>query len=204
MTTWWQRLRDRLAEQGMSQADLARASGVSHANVRKYLSGAVQHPKGDNLGKLARSLHVSEQWVLFGHEALGQNAYRDEEIPWGEIVGAAVEALKEKSRKAGVSEPSEATFRARAPDASMAPLIPEGAEIHCRWRADAAPNDVVIVLIGKAAAPVIRRFREIAVDEDGEVTVALTAENPAFAEYRLKKGVGYRVLAQVTHVTRPI
>tara|TARA_A100000171_G_C2122760_1_gene141721 strand:+ start:1040 stop:1471 length:432 start_codon:yes stop_codon:yes gene_type:complete len=66
MGTLADRLRERTKELGVSQADLARATGAKSPSVNKWFSGQTQNLKGKNLVKAAEFLRVSEAWLADG------------------------------------------------------------------------------------------------------------------------------------------
>lgn len=59
------RLREAMQDAGMTQSDLARATGLNRATISRYLSGEVE-PRQDAAHKLAVALGVAEFW-LWGH-----------------------------------------------------------------------------------------------------------------------------------------
>jgi transcriptional regulator with XRE-family HTH domain len=65
MGTWFERLRARRKELGLSQADLYRSVGVSNATVSDWESGKMK-PRGDNLMKLCNALDTTADWLLYG------------------------------------------------------------------------------------------------------------------------------------------
>ncbi|NQT17341.1 MAG: helix-turn-helix domain-containing protein [Planctomycetes bacterium] len=60
------RLRSLLARQGMTQADLVRASGISRAQIGRILSGRQDQVRQSTLDRLARALHVDAADVSAG------------------------------------------------------------------------------------------------------------------------------------------
>lgn len=58
------RLRAALKAAGMTQAELAEASGVSAAAVSRYTSGK-RSPSRETLGAIAGALGVNPQWLTF-------------------------------------------------------------------------------------------------------------------------------------------
>ena len=56
------RLLEAMREAGKTQADLARATGLSRATVSRYLSGEME-PRQDAAHKLAVALGVAELWL---------------------------------------------------------------------------------------------------------------------------------------------
>lgn len=57
-----QRLGEALAASGMTQADLARATGIDRGSISLYLNGKY-NPKADKLHRLAAALGVTPEWL---------------------------------------------------------------------------------------------------------------------------------------------
>jgi len=66
MGTLADRLKERCAELGISQADLVRATGAKGSSVNKWFSGDTKNLKGKNLVLAAQKLEVSEAWLADG------------------------------------------------------------------------------------------------------------------------------------------
>lgn len=62
MTTFAERLSKAMEIRDMSQAELAFKSLISKSSISTYLKGSFI-PKKENIEKLARTLHVSEEWL---------------------------------------------------------------------------------------------------------------------------------------------
>ena len=60
------RLREALEAAGMMQMELAKATGLAHSSVSRYLSG-IMEPKQKAVALMARVLDVSEMW-LWGYD----------------------------------------------------------------------------------------------------------------------------------------
>jgi len=65
---WKQRLKKAFDEKGWSKAKLARESGVREDNVRKYVAGKVEQPRGDTLDRLADALGLDPLYLKEGLE----------------------------------------------------------------------------------------------------------------------------------------
>lgn len=61
------RIKVKLDEKGLKQADLARATGKSSVAVTKWMRGE-NTPKADALKAIAKLLNVSDEWLLSGKE----------------------------------------------------------------------------------------------------------------------------------------
>ena len=60
------RLREAMTAAGKKQLDLAKATGLSHSTISRYLSGQME-PKQKAISRLAIELGVSEMW-LWGYD----------------------------------------------------------------------------------------------------------------------------------------
>lgn len=95
MKTWYERLRDRRQELGLSQADIMRAVGVSNATASDWESGKTS-PRGENLIKLCKHLRISTEWLVYGKGSLedGQGPHPQPIAPGPEFV--AIERINLK------------------------------------------------------------------------------------------------------------
>lgn len=66
--TWADRLRQAFEAKDWSKAELSRRAKISYDSVNKYLSGAVDKPRGDALDRLAAALGVDPLWLEKGIE----------------------------------------------------------------------------------------------------------------------------------------
>ena len=60
------RIKEAMHAANISQADVAKATGMSHSTISRYLSGKME-PKQKAIGLLARALNVTEMW-LWGYD----------------------------------------------------------------------------------------------------------------------------------------
>lgn len=65
-STTAERLRERMKELDMKQADVVRATGIDKGALSSYLSGKYE-PKDKTIFKLAKALNVDEMW-LWGYD----------------------------------------------------------------------------------------------------------------------------------------
>ena len=61
-----ERIQEAMAAAGIKQADLAKATGMNHSTISRYLSGQME-PKQKAIGLLAKALDVTEMW-LWGYD----------------------------------------------------------------------------------------------------------------------------------------
>ena len=66
MSTLADRLNKKMEELGKTQSDIARAIGVSPTAITKITSGETKRSR--YLGDIAKTLGVTESWLLFGIE----------------------------------------------------------------------------------------------------------------------------------------
>ena len=66
MSAWEKRLNEAFRATGWSKAELGRRSGIQYDSLNKYLAGKVEHPRGDSLPRLAKSLGVNLLWLRDG------------------------------------------------------------------------------------------------------------------------------------------
>lgn len=59
MTTLAERIQYAMEQRNMSQADLARATGISTANIANIVTGKTRDPQFSNVVKIALALDVS-------------------------------------------------------------------------------------------------------------------------------------------------
>ena len=60
------RIKEAMHAANMSQAEVAKATGMSHSTISRYLSGKME-PKQKAISLLARALNVTEMW-LWGYD----------------------------------------------------------------------------------------------------------------------------------------
>jgi len=84
-----ERLREALADAGMKQIDLVRATGLDKGSVSSYLSGKYE-PKQKAIGLMAKALDVSESW-LWGYDVPKE---RSEVQKKNDVISHAVARLR--------------------------------------------------------------------------------------------------------------
>lgn len=63
---WWERFEKAREALGLTRVDVARATGLSKEVVQKYGTGAIRHPRGDTMEKLAKAVGVTEMFLRYG------------------------------------------------------------------------------------------------------------------------------------------
>ena len=66
MQPWSRRLNDLLNQRGWTQAELARRTGLSRENIKKYCQGSVAQPRGEAMARIAEALEVHRLWLRDG------------------------------------------------------------------------------------------------------------------------------------------
>lgn len=63
MSTLAERIQFAMEMRGMTQADLARATGIATSNIAYIVNGEVKNPRFDSVVKIARALDVSLEYL---------------------------------------------------------------------------------------------------------------------------------------------
>jgi len=63
MSTLAERIRFAMEMRGMTQADLARATGMNTSNIAYIVTGQTKDPRFDSVVKIARALDVSLEYL---------------------------------------------------------------------------------------------------------------------------------------------
>ena len=63
MSTLAERIQFAMDMRGMSQADLARATGIATSNIAYIVNGKVKDPRFDSVVRIARALDVSLEYL---------------------------------------------------------------------------------------------------------------------------------------------
>lgn len=79
MATFQSRLREAMDEKGISQAELARRTGITRTSISKYLKGTFK-AKQQYLSALAKVLNVDEAWLM-GLDVDKKRSYRPGDDP---------------------------------------------------------------------------------------------------------------------------
>lgn len=129
MSTFPERLAQKMGEMRFNNSTLGRALGVTHTTVARWLGGSM--PAGDMFQKLADHLCVSAQWLM-GSDDAQENVLREESPPYragpdylAEIVKLShtadladlLDTMESLSKTAGVTSPAAAAV------AQMIPIV---------------------------------------------------------------------------------
>lgn len=79
MTTWNERLKEAMQNEGVGLSGLSRATGVSTAAVKKWVDGLTLQPKYEDVISACKALKVTPEWLMDGVEAVPQIVDDDEE-----------------------------------------------------------------------------------------------------------------------------
>lgn len=61
-----ERLRSKMIEHGLNESELGRRSDVPQPTINRILSGESASPRRPTVEKIARTLKVSPNWLMFG------------------------------------------------------------------------------------------------------------------------------------------
>lgn len=102
MKNWSDRLKYLMKAQGLSGADLAGLSGIDVENIKKYMQGKVDQPRGETFKKLAAALKTSTAYLRDGNSfpsAIVQDEEpRERDLP-------VFKQIKEINIKGGMGHP---------------------------------------------------------------------------------------------------
>lgn len=63
---WWQRVKSRIEQLGLSPYAVAKAAGLSRPAIVNIMAGDTKYPRLETIKAIARALEVSETWILEG------------------------------------------------------------------------------------------------------------------------------------------
>lgn len=153
-----QRLEQAFAASGLSQAELARASGIDRGSISLYLSGRYR-PKADKLLRLAAALGVSAEW-LTGVETSPVEPALAFPVVTGLDAGGGLRCCDETvliPRPALLGEPPEEFFVLAVTGLAMYPRLLEGDRLLVRRTA--ALTDGAIAILAQEGALLVRQVQ---------------------------------------------
>ena len=202
-----QRLTRAIKENGLTQAELCRITGIPKSAMSQYIKGSFE-PKQDRIYLLAKALNVSESWLmgwdessafsslgvtvdtpqftapLYENVSAGFGAYADEHI----VEYVPIYASCEREARE--------TICIRVSGNSMYPKIEDGDIIQVHKQTSVDSGDIAVVLLDKEEG-LVKRVRY---DAD---TIILESINPEYAP-RIFKGEDVLRLQVVGKVTKII
>lgn len=152
-----QRLEAALAAAGISQAELARLSGIDRGSISLYLSGRYR-PKADKLLRLAEALSVSPQWLSGVDDTPEQNTDVRLPVYCGLTAEGALQDTGETDAvpREWLTEGAE-FFLLRVTGLAMYPRLLEGDLLLVRRDAAAAEHTIAVLV--QNGALLIRRVQ---------------------------------------------
>lgn len=198
MYPWAERANAALKARGWSKAELARRSGLDTQELYKWLQGKVAQPRGDSIGRLARTLGVNEYWLMYargprisaaplvGFVSAGEAFYPIDDLAQGA-------GLDDVPLDLDVADP----IAIRVRGSSMSPVYRNGDDLFCA-RVRGADIDGAIgrdcVVQTKDGAGYIKQVRR-----SGNSGYILRSYNPAFDDI---EGVEIEWVAPVILIRR--
>ena len=73
MTTWSERLRVAMQHRGVKATELARATGMTDAGIKKWVDGNVTEPKFTDIHRACEALKILPMWLMFGAGPMSQS-----------------------------------------------------------------------------------------------------------------------------------
>lgn len=145
------RLRQAMAEAGMSIADLARALGVTYQAVSKVVKGATHSLTAANNAKAARLLRVNPEWLATGEGS--PSISEDRESPGAHVVSdfAPIVQLQILTWGELMNADLSGRFALVLRDDALAPEYPAGTSIRFDAARTPRPGWPVLVKDGSGA-----------------------------------------------------
>ncbi|MBR1781046.1 MAG: LexA family transcriptional regulator [Oscillospiraceae bacterium] len=146
-----QRLNAAFSASGLTQAELARASGIDRASISLYLSGRY-HPKADKLLRIAAALGTTPEWL----SGMDGEDRPETALPLpvfagldgvGQLRGTGERFLVPRAALRG--EPPERFFLLRVEGLAMYPRLLEGDVLLVRREERCADGSIVVLIQGE-------------------------------------------------------
>lgn len=206
METWYERLKKRMDELGLSQSAVWRAVGVSNATMSAWVSGKIK-PNGENLSKLSKVLRVSQDWLLYGTERRpdGQDPPRlaapvnvepanlgELRIPrisyvtagrWQEMTEPYAVGDEDGALYTNRSDLSSRVFALRIKGESMLPTFADGDDVIIDPCVQPRPGDFVVAKNHREEAT-FKKFRPRGIDQEGRDVFELVPLNEDYETLR--------------------
>lgn len=215
MNTFQSRLKEALANSGLSQAELARRANIGRNSISDYLKGKYE-AKQDKLHSLARVLNVDEGWLM-GYDIsqernsnskvptniiypLGDNFQRISipligEIACGDPITAEenIEGYVEEIFEKPV--PKGNLFALRCKGKSMEPTIHDGSIVTIREQPTVEDGEIAAVLVDGDNEATLKRVKH-----QGNL-IMLMPDNKEFDPIILDKDNPGRIVGKAVHVS---
>ncbi|MBC6910049.1 XRE family transcriptional regulator [Lactobacillus reuteri] len=215
MNTFQSRLKEALANSGLSQAELARRANIGRNSISDYLKGKYE-AKQDKLHSLARVLNVDEGWLM-GYD-ISQERNSNSKVPTniiyplgdkfqrvsipliGEIAcGDPITA--EENIEGYVEEifekpvPKGNLFALRCKGKSMEPTIHNGSIVTIREQPTVEDGEIAAVLVDGDNEATLKRVKH-----QGNL-IMLMPDNKEFDPIILDKDNPGRIVGKAVHVS---
>lgn len=215
MNTFQSRLKEALANSGLSQAELARRANIGRNSISDYLKGKYE-AKQDKLHSLARVLNVDEGWLM-GYD-ISQERNSNSKVPTniiyplgdkfqrvsipliGEIAcGDPITA--EENIEGYVEEifekpvPKGNLFALRCKGKSMEPTIHDGSIVTIREQSTVEDGEIAAVLVDGDNEATLKRVKH-----QGNL-IMLMPDNKEFDPIILDKDNPGRIVGKAVHVS---
>ncbi|KEQ20534.1 XRE family transcriptional regulator [Limosilactobacillus reuteri] len=215
MNTFQSRLKEALANSGLSQAELARRANIGRNSISDYLKGKYE-AKQDKLHSLARVLNVDEGWLM-GYD-ISQERNSNSKVPTniiyplgdkfqrvsipliGEIAcGDPITA--EENIEGYVEEifekpvPKGNLFALRCKGKSMEPTIHDGSIVTIREQPTVEDGEIAAVLVDGDNEATLKRVKH-----QGNL-IMLMPDNKEFDPIILDKDNPGRIVGKAVHVS---
>lgn len=167
------RLRQTMAEKGLKQADLVRATGFSDGQLSSWYNGKYR-PNAEKTAKIAKALGVSASYLFGEDDPQAADPPKTHEVPVLGKVAAGV-PISAQVDIIGTIWTDKECFALKIKGDSMSPRIMDGDIVLVKKQESAEDGDLVIAEIdGEATCKVLKRSHG---------SVMLVPFNAAFAPF---------------------
>ncbi|MEB5477288.1 LexA family protein [Acinetobacter pollinis] len=212
------RIKEKLKEHGLKQADLARATGKSSVAVTKWMRGE-NTPKADALKAIASLLKVSDEWLLNGKETKKDKKVENNNINfsdktvrkipildmvqagnWREVVYDGINGIGDVYTTYQGTIPGD-IFSVKVAGESMIPRFQPLDELVIDPNISVSSGDFVIATNNDYEVT-FKKYRVTGYDEYGREEFELIALNPDFAPLSSKVHKIRIIGVVVEHINR--
>ena len=183
------RLRQTMAEKGLKQADLVRATGFSDGQLSSWYNGKYR-PNAEKTAKIAKALGVSASYLFGEDDPPAADLPKTHEVP---VLGKVAAGLPISAQEdiIGTIWTDKECFALKIKGDSMSPRIMDGDIVLVKKQESAEDGDLVIAEIdGEATCKVLKRSHG---------SIMLVPFNAAFAPfvYTGQEAEDLRILGKV-------